>query len=75
VDVWIVIDEGRHADVDALPYTSQDAAVTRALALVPDDAEPEPLTDGMKQDGWVLYVPYGTESDRVRVVRRTVNRE
>jgi hypothetical protein len=28
----------------------------------------------MRADGWVLWIPYGTEGDRIRVVRRTVDR-
>jgi hypothetical protein len=34
------------------------------------DAE---LTPAMREDGWVLYVPYGTEGDCVRVVKRILD--
>ena len=41
-----------------------------------DDTDlPAGLNDAMRRDGWVLYVPYGTEGDCVRVVKRTMDGE
>ncbi len=73
MDIWITLIEDRHADVDALPFTTEAAAIAAARDNAPDDAEPEPLNDAMRKDGWVFYMPYGSEGDHVRVIRRTVD--
>ena len=72
-DTWIVLVEDRHADVDALPFSSEERAIEHARTAAPDDAESEHLTDGMRKDGWVFYLPYGPEGDCVRVVKRTMD--
>ena len=72
-DIWIVITEDRHADVEVTPFTDEAAAIAFAESEVPEDdegSEREDLTDGMRRDGWVWYRGYGTEGDCVRVVRR-----
>jgi hypothetical protein len=74
-NIWIVLIEDRHGDVEALPFSSEERAIAAAWAAAPDDAESEPLTDGMRKDGWVFCLPYGSEGDCVRVVRRTVGGE
>ena len=74
-DIWIVLIEDRHSDVGALPFSSEEGAIEAARASAPDDAESEPLTDGMRKDGWVFYLPYGSEGDHVRVVKRVMGRE
>jgi hypothetical protein len=72
-DIWIVLVEDRHSDVDALPFSSEEAAAAKARSLVPDDAEEGALNDAMRRAGWVLYLLYGTEGDRVRAVKRTLD--
>ena len=72
-DIWIVLIEDRHADVDALPFSSEEAAFAAARDAVPDDAVPGELNEGMRRDGWVLYLPYGPEGDCVRVVKRALD--
>jgi hypothetical protein len=73
-DIWIVLIEDRHSDVEALPFTSEAAALAQARDSVPDDATSgEDLNDAMRRDGWVLYLPYGLEGDYVRVVKRTMD--
>ena len=81
-DVWIVLVEERHADVEALPFSTLVQAVAaaqeqaRAGARVPGDVVWDAgLNDDMRRDGWVLYLPYGTEGDCVRVVKRPVDGE
>ena len=79
-DVWVVLLEDRHADVEALPFSTKELAVGAALGLagefradpgdVKQDAE---LTPSMRADGWVLYAPYGSEGDCVRVVKRVMD--
>ena len=73
MDTWIVLIEDRHVDVDALPFSAEGAALARARASAPVYAEEVPLTDGMRADGWVLCLRYGTEGDRIRVVKRTLD--
>lgn len=75
MDTWIVLVEDRHSDVDARPFSSEERAITYARSQAPDGDTPEPLTDGMIRDDWVLYIPYGTEGDCVRVVKRTMDAE
>ena len=79
-DVWVVLIEDRHADVEAFPFSTEDAAVTAARRAVADNARhPEDmdgdgeLNEAMRKDGWVLYLPYGTEGDCVRVVKRRMD--
>jgi len=73
MDIWIVLIEDRHADVEALPFSSEERAIVVARDNAPDDAEPEPLNDAMRKDGWVFCLPYGSEGDCVRVVKRTLD--
>lgn len=75
MDVWIVLIEDRHSDVEALPFSSEERAVeyARVMGERSDGAQSAELTPGMRQDGWVLYVPYGTEGDDIRVVKRTMD--
>ena len=77
--IWIVVVKDRHSDTDALPYTTEKAAVAKARAVAREYAwhtgvlEDGTLNDDMRRDGWVLWLPYGTEGDSVRVIRREVN--
>jgi hypothetical protein len=72
-DTWIVLVEDRHSDVDAVPFTTQAMAFAAARLAVPDDAAEEPLSEAMRRSGWELYLPYGSEGDCVRVVKRTMD--
>ena len=78
-DVWIVLVEDRHTDVNALPFTSEVAALEAAHAQAEANAvyvgtvrEGE-LNQAMIDDGWVLWLEYGTEGDSVRVIRRQLD--
>jgi len=86
-DVWIVIDEDRHTDVEARPFSTEERAFEYArdqagdMSLPegtgPDEVEHVPgeqeLTPRMRQDGWVLLLVYSIEGDCVRVVKRTMD--
>lgn len=79
-DVWIVLIEDRHADVEALPFSTENAArryawdAAGANASSPSDVGWEAdLTPAMVRAGWVMFLPYGSESDCVRVVRREMD--
>jgi hypothetical protein len=79
MDVYVVIQEDRHCDTDVDVFASETDAVQCAYDCVAgeldsDDLETNPeaqLTNFMKKDGWLLYLPYG-ESDNVRVVKRVL---
>lgn len=80
MDIWIVLVEDRHANVDALPYSSEAEAFSAArneaesAARSHDNVEWDTeLNEAMRRDGWVLYLPYGPEGDCVRVLKRTLN--
>lgn len=78
--IWIVIVADRHADADALPYSTEESAIAKAHAMAAGNARSHTevqwdtaLSDSMRRDGWVLYLPYGPEGDSIRVVRREVD--
>lgn len=78
-DIWIALVEDRHTDVDAKPFSTENAArraaweAAKGSSWHPGDVTEEALTDGMYRAGWVLLLAYGTEGDRVRVIRRQVD--
>jgi len=80
-DVWIVLVEDRHADVNALPFTSEAAALEAAHAEAeanardPQDVHEAELIQAAIRDGWVLLLEYGTEGGCVRVVKRQLDAE
>ena len=74
MDTWIVLIEDRHADVDALPFSTKEGAVQAACAAAPDNAQDVQLTTGMRREGWVLFLSYGSEGDSVRVIKRTMDK-
>ena len=79
-DVWVVLIEDRHFDTEALPFSTEDAATAAARDAATQNAR-DPgdvdrgaeLNEAMRGDGWVLYLPYGTEGDCVRVVKRRMD--
>ncbi len=73
MDIWIVLVQDRHSDVDARPFSSEERAIEYARSQADDDDVAEPLNQAMLGDGWVFYLPYGTEGDCVRVVKRTLD--
>lgn len=72
-DIWIVLIEDHHADVEALPFSSKSGAIAAAWDAVPEGTRSRRLNDVMRSKGWVLYLPYGTEGDFVRVVKSTMD--
>lgn len=79
MDVWIVLIEDRHSDGEALPFSTEAAAVAAARKVAaryardPGEVEDVVLNQAMLNDGWVLYLSYGPEGDCVRVIRRTMD--
>lgn len=79
MDLWIVLVEDRHAGPDALPFSTEERAVgyaretAREIVAHPERlVEPE-VTPEMREDGCVLLIEYSVESDRVTVLKRTVD--
>lgn len=79
-DIYLVIIEDRHIDVEVLPFTSLEAAIetakteVRALARHEEDIEwGEPMSEAAIADGWCWRVAYSCEGDSVRVIRRELN--
>lgn len=73
-ELFVIIIEDRHSDVDVEVHDNEDRAVGRAKRLATEycrHAEDlqDGLTDGMKKAGWVYYCRYSCESDSVRVVK------
>jgi hypothetical protein len=70
-DIFIVITQDRHADVEAAPFADEAAAFAHAESQVEGTHDQDrELNDAMRRDGWLWYCGYGTEGDCVRVVRR-----
>lgn len=81
-DVWIVVIQDRRLRYpDVLPFSTENAAcatawdTARLNAPGPGDVnwEAEPTPD-MTRAGCVMWLPYGTEGDCVRVVRREMDK-
>lgn len=86
-DVWVVLVEDRHADVKALPFSTEELAVGAARDLAGDMALPEgcdadhveyvpgeqEIDPADRDDGLVLWLVYSIEGDDVKVVKRQMN--
>jgi hypothetical protein len=78
-DIWIVMVEDRHKDADALPFSTEEAAVRaarermHAIVAHPEHIQEVALTPDLIDDGWVLCLDYAVEEDCVRVVKRTMD--
>lgn len=86
-DTWIVLVEDRHADVDALPFSTEEGAFAYARDQAGDMSLPDGVTAGevehvpgeqeltldMRELGWLLLLVYSIEGDRVRVVKRAMD--
>lgn len=78
-DTWIVLVNDRHTDVDALPFSTEEAAVEvareqmRAIVAHPEHIQEVALDADDLEDGLVLCLEYAVESDSVRVVKRAMD--
>jgi hypothetical protein len=79
-EIFIVLVQDRYGDAEAIPFTTQEAAIGRAQAEVeknarhPELIEPEDreLTKSMIADGWVWRCHYSVECC-VCVIRRELD--
>ena len=76
MSVYVVLIEDRHAEADVELWPTETSALSRMRELAqeynshPDDLEEPSLSDAAIRDGWVGYIRYSCESDRIRVLRR-----
>lgn len=72
-EVFVVLLNDRHADIEPEVFAGEDAAVAfaRAEALKISRNRPEEIEEYEIQ-GWTLYLSIGPEVDSVRVQRKAV---
>lgn len=82
-DVYVMVGEDRHFDVQVEVFTDELSAVRAAAQFIEDhasgnehEADPEDseLNEAMIADGWVFSEVYSVEGDSVRVVRRRLHK-
>lgn len=76
MDVFVVILQDRHADVEAVPFTTEAAAIRYAEDVldkmreyIDDDEINDQLTEPWAQSGCLWNYGYGAEGDSIRVMR------
>lgn len=76
MNVYVLIIEDRHCDVDAHVYASKEEAIERARTIANQYCKwgevDETLTGSMRQSGWVYHGIYSCENDSVTVLEREV---
>lgn len=75
MDVYVVIEEDRHCDVEVTVFGSEIDAVeyagTQLEGILMDGDEIKVLlTDSWLKDGCVWNIGYGNEGDGIRVMKR-----
>lgn len=77
MDTYVVLVEDGHFDTDVAVFATERAAIAHAEATAidgarrPGDLELDyPLNEAMTDDGWLRYIPYSSEGDCVRVMKR-----
>ena len=75
MEIFIVIIEDRHCDVTAHPFSNQDKAIEYAKAKAKEYCRYEEDYEEEDIDGWIFYAKYSCESDSVRVVKTTLDKE
>ena len=80
MDVWIVLIEDIHNDVNALPFSSEILATEVAckkvtqLAWHQDDIEWDAhISPRAEEEGIMFLAVYGTEGNMVSVMKRTID--
>jgi hypothetical protein len=73
-EVWIVLAENRHGEIDVLPFSAEGPAVRYARTRAGyDGISGEELAGALYEEGLVLIIPHGEGCTRFRVVRRTMD--
>jgi len=87
MEVWILIQEDRRSDTDAVPYDSYGKALADARSLIksmgldpdqkgdehhpPEELGEQPIGELMEADGWVYFFQYG--ESHIRIIKRHMN--
>ena len=76
--VFVVMIEDRHCDPTVEVFSTEDAAINYAKAVVDKYSRDksdivESLTDNIKRAGWLYHATYSCEGDSVRVEREVVD--
>jgi hypothetical protein len=69
VNVYVVVINDRHADLDVEVYTKPEIAIERARSWAKQAINPDYPEDYQEQTipGWLFYAKYSPEDDYVRV--------
>jgi hypothetical protein len=76
--VYLVVCDDRHHGVDAEPFRDRALAIKTARGIAwnnasdAGDIQDQPLNRDMIDDGWILYIVYGIEGDKVWVMQRNL---
>lgn len=71
-EVYVVIIEDRHTDVDAEVYADEHKAVERAKVMAKDSCQSPEDYEEHKIADWIFYASYSCESDSVKVLKKEV---
>lgn len=78
MEIYIVVVEDRHTDVEVHPFTDKEKAISKAKRVAKEYCRHEEdykEHDYGKDVGWLFYAQYSCESDNVRVVTTTLDKE
>jgi len=78
MEIYIVVVEDRHTDIEVHPFTDKNKAISEAKRVAKEYCRNEEYYE--EQDlgedvGFLFYAQYSCESDNVRVVTTTLNKE
>ena len=68
MEIYLVITEDRHCDVDVEPFYNSDKAVTRAREIAQESTTRTEDYQESSMDDWLFYATYSCEGDSVHVV-------
>lgn len=74
-DIYLLIIEDRHLDVEVRPYSTENLAMAAFNKCAEDWGAGPPLLpeagldSGMVEKGWLIYAEYSIEGDSIRVVK------
>jgi hypothetical protein len=75
--MYVVLIEDRHSEPDAQLFSYEYTAVQFARQAAAHDGDAEvteyPITEAMRQQGWLYYATWSDEGDCVRVMYRELD--
>lgn len=77
MDIYLLIIEDRHVDVEVHPFVSEYWARIAAAKYLAECGNPEDwdeeLTPLMQADGWIYTCTYSVEGDSLRIQKRKLD--